>query len=249
MSQPDDITEEQPWMPTADVDGLAPSSADTWQKWKAAPSPHTMSAVLATVKPVIESAAGRFPGLNSDLMQSEGRRLAIQAVQSFDPTAGTSLNTHVFNHLRPLSRFAQKTRRAISIPRERGQEVSGFVKFNRDFLEENGREPSDHELMDGLGVSAKKLQSLRNGEFYEFAEGQTENSLEVDPGESRLARWTDLVYHDLPDRDRLIMDYRLGRNGREVLEPEAIAVKMGLDASYIRKRTTAISQRILEGVK
>ena len=246
---PPDTTEEAPWTPTTDVEGLAPSSTDTWRRWKAAPTPHNLSAVLATVKPVIASAASRFPGASPELVQSEGRRLAIQAAQSFDPEAGTSFNTHVFNHLRPIGRFAQKVTRAISVPREKGREISGFVKFNRDFLEDNGREPSDHEIRDHLGISNKKLQALRNGEFYEFAEGQTENPMEVDPGESRLSRWTDLVYHDLPDRDRLIMDHSLGRNGREQLDANQIAAKMKIDPSYVRKRTLVIANRILEGLR
>lgn len=246
---PTDTAEEAPWTPTAEVENVAPSSMDAWGRWKSAPTPHNLSAVLSTVKPIIASAASRFPGASPELLQSEGRRLAAQAVQSFDPSAGTSLTTHVFNHLRPIGRFAQKVTRAVSIPRERGREISSFVKFNHDFLEENGREPSDDEIRDHLGVSNKKLQTLRNSEFYEFPEGQTENSIEVDPGESRLSRWTSLVYHDLPQRDRLIMDLSLGRNGRKPMDVNQIAQQMKMDPSYIRKRTLAISKRILEGVQ
>jgi hypothetical protein len=166
-----------------------------------------------------------------------------------DPTAGTSLSTHVFNHLRPISRFAQKTMRVVSVPRERSEDIGRLVKFENDFLEENQREPMDHEVQDHFGIGADKLKNLRGGTFFEFPEGGTEGSVEVDPGESRLARWSQFVYHDLVPRDRAIMDHRMGNGGRPVLSPEEIAAKLHLDVSYVRKRAAAISQKILEGIK
>ncbi len=243
------IPEEPEWQVPADIDSAAPKAVSSWERWKSSPSPQTLSAVVKEVAPVINNAASRYHGINSHLMNAEGKRLAIQAIQSYDPSAQASLNTHVFNHLRPLGRFAQKTTRAVSVPRDRSEAVGRMLKFEREFAEEHQREPLDHEVQDHLGINTDRLEKLRRGVFFEFPEGGTENSVEVDPGESRLARWSHLVYHDLPPRDRLIMDYRMGNGGRAQLSPEEIAAKMKLDVSYVRKRAAAISQKILEGVR
>ena len=242
-------TEEPEWQAPPDIDQVAPKTVSAWQRWKATPSPHSLSSALKEVSPVIDGAVNRHAGVNSGLMRAEGKRLAIQAIKTYDPDAGTSLNTHVFNHLRPIGRFAQKTMRAISVPRERGEAIGNLLKFERDFLEENQREPLDHEVQDHLGISADKLTNLRGGTFFEFPEGAIEGVTETDPGESRIARWSHFVYHDLTPRDRTIMDHRMGNNGRPILSPEEIATKMGLDVSYVRKRAAAISQKILEGIR
>lgn len=248
MSDPNPA-EEPEWQAPDDIDSAAPKAVSSWERWKSSPSPQTLSAVVREVTPIISNAASRYPGINPHLMNSEGKRLAIQAIQSYDPSAQASLGTHVFNHLRPLGRFAQKTARAVSVPRDRSEAVGRLLKFEQEFAEEFQREPLDHEIQDQLGVSADRLGKLRRGVFFEFPEGGVEDSIEVDPGESRLARWSHLVYHDLPPRDRLIMDYRMGNGGRAQLSPEEIATKMKLDVSYVRKRAAAISQKILEGVR
>lgn len=242
-------TDEPDWSPPIDLDASAPDSVGAWDRWSKAPSPASLSGVLKTVKPVIDGAVARNKGVNEGLLRSEAKRLAIQAFKTFDPAAGASLNTHVFGHLRSLGRFSQKMTRAIDVPRERNEEIGRLVKFERDFQEQNLRDPLDEEVQDHFGISSKKLTKLRGGVFYEFPEGGLEGDLEFDPEESRLARWSAFVYQDLPPKDRLIMDHMTGAGGRPPLSPNDLAAKMGLDPSYVRKRAATIAQKILEGVK
>lgn len=220
-----------------------------WGQWKASPSPAAMSGVLKSLDPIISGTVSKFPGLNAGIARSHARSLAIQAVKTYDPSSGASLNTHVFNHLRPLSRFQRKSLRAVSIPREQSELVGRMLKFERDFQEENMREPTDEEVQDHLGVPLKKVHTLRSNAFFEFPEGAVENAIETDPGESRVARQAALVRHDLTPKDRLIMDHLMGAAGRKPLMAEEVASRLGLDPSYVRKRSKMIAERILEGVK
>jgi DNA-directed RNA polymerase specialized sigma subunit len=221
----------------------------SWESWKKAPSPAAMSTAIKSIDPVISSAVRRHPGINENLLMGEAKRLAVQAIKSFDPVQGTSLSTHVFNHLRPLSRFAERATKAVSVPRDFKAEVGGFVKARRDFEEENGREASDGEMRDILGINAKRLAKLNAGTFYEMPEGQIEGAVEQEDDESpKLNLWADYVYHDLSPRDKLIMDYRMGRNGKPIKEPQEIAAILKMDPSHVRKRTKSIAQQILDGL-
>lgn len=235
--------------PPPDLEKSAPDADLAYSRWKVAPSPHSMSDVLKGVEPVIKSQISRFPGTNETLLRSEARRLAVQAVKTYDPAHGSSLQTHVFNHLRPLARFTQKTSRAVTVPRDAREGIANLMRAKQDFMEEHGREPSDAELQDLTGLSGDKFSRLSGMAFYEMPEGKQETPVAVTPEDSRIGMWTDFVYHDLPNRDRLIMDYRLGRNGRPVTDVNKIAAILKVDPSYVHKRVKSIASQILQGVQ
>lgn len=239
----DSITPVLPVAPPA-----APSVPE-WNQWRDNPTPENLSSVLKVVQPTLDSAARRYPHINPAILGGEAKRLAVQAIKSYEPGAGASLTTHVFNHLRPLSRYSQTVTKAINVPRGAREGYAAYLGAKRDFMEENNREPHDAELMDILGVNRQKLTRLHQLGTYEFPEGQLENSPDVtNQDDRRLDLWADYVYHDLPDRDKMIMDLKMGRNGQQTLDSTAIAAKMGLHPSYINRRAQEIGQRILDGV-
>lgn len=240
LQEPEDSTEEL-------IDDI-PDATEAWNTWRQSPTPNSLSTVLRSVDPVIERSVSRFPGMNKSLMRGQAKSLAIQAFKTYDPQSGASLSTHVFNHLRPLSRFADRQTKVVSVPRDFRAQVAEFIKFKQDFFEEQGREPSDDEVANRMGLTKKQITKLNHGSFYEMAEGATEAPVEVSSDDDSLGTWVEFVYHDLPERDKLIMDYRIGRNGKPVLTAEQIAQKMNIDPSYVRKRSAVISKRILDGV-
>jgi hypothetical protein len=190
---------------------LGPGSVAVWKQWQAAPNPKTMSMVLKSVQPTIDAAIARHPRFNAGVLGGEAKRLAIQAIKNYDPTQSASLSTHVFNHLRPLARFTQEKSRAVHVPRDAREQYGKVVRAEQDFLEQHGRPATDYEIQDLLGIPRQKLNKLRQVGKFEFAEGAQENPIDVQQDDPALDLWTDYVYHSLPERDRQIMDYRLGR--------------------------------------
>lgn len=227
---------------------LGDDAASAWQQWKAAPSPKLMSAALKSVQPTIDTAISRQPRFNASVLGGEAKRLAIQAIKSFDPAHSASLSTHVFNHLRPLARYTQEMSRAVSVPRDAREQYGKVVRNEQDFEEEHNRPPTDWELQDRMGLSRERLAKIRQVGKYEFAEGALESSPDVQQEEPTVSLWTDYVYYSLPERDRQIMDYRLGRNGKTQLSTEDIAKRLGIDPSYVNRRAGVIAQQIVDGI-
>jgi DNA-directed RNA polymerase specialized sigma subunit len=230
------------------VPELGSDAMAAWNQWKAAPHPKLMSTVLKSVQPTIDAAIARHPRFNAGVLGGEAKRLAIQAVKTFDPAQNASLSTHIFNHLRPLSRYTQEMSRAVSVPREAREQYGKVVRAEQDFLEQNNRPPTDWELQDQLGISRERLAKIRQVGKFEFAEGALESAPDVQQEDPTISLWTDYVYHSLPDRDRQIMDYRLGRIGKTVLPTVEIAQRLGIDPSYVNRRAGQIAQQILDGV-
>jgi hypothetical protein len=234
--------------PADEAPDASPRGHQEWSQWKAAPTPGNLSLTLKALDPVISKAVSRYPKFHPAVMNAEAKRLAIGAIRSFDPNESASLSTHVFNHLRPMSRFSEEASRAVVIPREARTDVANLSKMQRDFMEENNREPNDSEIQDALGISGKKLTKLRNLSHYEFAEGALEESPESQQDDPMVRIWADYVYHDLNPRDKAIMDHRLGRNGRPVLSTEETAAKLGIHPTYVNRRAQEIAEKILRGI-
>jgi len=244
---PEPIEISTPEVPDASVP--ASLGMNEWKSWKESPTPNSMATVLRTVQPAINSAVRRFPNINPVVLGGEAKRLAIQAIKTYDPVHGAALPTHLFNHLRSLGRTSQTMAKAVSVPRPAREAFARYSQAKNDFVEERGREPHDHELQDILGVNQKVLQKLHGLGSYEMPEGAVENDPDVtDADDRRLDLWSEYVYHDLNDRDKLIVDMRLGRNGQKSMETDAIAAKLKIHPSYVNRKAQEIAEKILEGV-
>ena len=252
------IDEPTPPIPETDA-AEAPSLSEEqvgqvhgcWQHWKAHPTPQALADTLHAVRPALDRAVARYPGQNKTIVGAEAKRLAIGAIKTYDPAQGTSLSTHLFNHLRPLGRQLDNLGRGVSQSRLDRQRAAGFLAAQNDLRETHGREPSDGELQDHLGVSARELTKHRLAARGEVAEGQADHlgaATDDQEDEGRLGMWTDFVYHDLPGRDQKIVDMSMGRNGHKVCDTNEIAAHLGLSVQYVNRQRKEVAHRILEGV-
>jgi DNA-directed RNA polymerase specialized sigma subunit len=221
-----------------------------WEGWKKNPSQENLSRAVKQFDGLIDSSISSQNSINRTLLRSKAKLLAVDAIKTFDPSKGTKLSTHVYNHLRPIQRSAKDMVEISPLSRYYSDEAAQFIKFNQSFLEENGREPDDTEIMDGLGVSSKKLTKLNKLVKYEIPEGQLVGSIEQedDKESEKLNLWTEYVYNDLNTLDKKILDYKMGRNGHMSLSNEDIAIKLNLNPVDVSVRSQRIAERILNGV-
>ena len=219
-----------------------------WQNWKRKPGPESMAKVLNSVRPIINKSVSKFPKYNSAILGGEAKRLAIGAIKTFDPDRGASLPTHIYGHLKSLGRFASDVGPAVRKSRLERDRTSEYLGAVRDLTEINNREPSDDELRDRLLVDRKTLSKMRLAASGEVAESQLDYLPSQEEEDPRVGMWTNYVYHDLDSTGKLIMDYKLGRNGRPMLGTEAAAAKLGMNPDYLNRRAGEISKRILDGV-
>jgi hypothetical protein len=206
-----------------------------------------MAGVLRSVRPIVDKAVSRFPKYNAAVLGGEARRLTIAAVKSFDPAQGTKLPSHIYNHLKPMGRFASTLGSVSNKSRLDRERTAEYLKGIRDLTEINNREPLDEELRDYLRVDQKTLSKMRQASTAEVAEGQMEFLPDQQDEDPRMALWTEYVYRDLDPRGKLIMDYKLGRNGKPMLGTEELALKLNLNPDYVNRKAGEIAKRILDG--
>lgn len=222
---------------------LEPEYADAYGAWKAAPSPESNASMLRTLGPVIEGAARLHTGAVDPITIGHGRRLALEGLRRYDPAKGR-LQTHLYNHLQGLKRLSRRQTQALSAPERVVLERHGLEEAGRALESELNREPSDMELMDHLGIAAKRLARLRS-----YRPGVAEGTMEAsatglyggaDPAGERRSVWQDLVYSELSPIDQRIMEHTLGLHGRQPLENREIARRLRLSPGAISQRKAKI---------
>jgi len=61
--------------------------------------------------------------------------------------------------------------------------------------------------------------------------------------------WVHIVYHDLTQRDRFILEHKTGFGGKTVMSTEEIAKALGISPSTVANRVKIISDKLAEGWK
>jgi DNA-directed RNA polymerase specialized sigma subunit len=224
-----------------------------WRSWKADPTDEHASALLRQVSPLIQREVGKWAGtLARPLLETESKRLAMQAFHSFDPSRGAQLGTHVVNQLRKLSRLSYTNQNVARLPENKMLQFHAYHVGHEKLQDELGRAPTTDELADHLGWSIGHLEAFRKdiGRKELLESGGTEGSeagLHADDTQDHLV---DFIHHDLPPMQKSIFEHLTGYRGAEVLSNQDIQKKVGLTQgqySYAKARLLAHVEAVSSG--
>ena len=232
---------------------LEPEMADAWHAWKAADSPATRGALLSQVKPVLSSAVYSYAGAGaSPAVQGQAKLMALRAFGTYDPAKG-SMRTHLLSQLRSLQRTAAQGSQIISVPERVSLDRRHLMESEEQLRDKLGRDPSDMEVSARTGLSLKRLGYIRraapgtNSGSHMDAEGDVYSPVSTIPNAGGTDdAWADMIYHDLGDIDRTIMDYTLGLRGAKPLSNSDLAARLGLSAGAVSQRKAKIQAMLDE---
>ena len=88
---------------------------DAFEVWTKNPTKSTTGKLLVAIQPDIDRGVSAHASSPNPLIASHARRLALQAVRSYDP-AKAKLGTHIVNNLQGLKRISQKQTNVLSVP-------------------------------------------------------------------------------------------------------------------------------------
>lgn len=224
-----------------------------YHAWKAKPSPQTSAAFLKSISPVLDTAMTSYGRGGSPTLRSRAKLMALQAAGSFDPQKG-NLRTHLLSNLRGLQRAAAQQDQIISLPERVAIERNQLIEAENRLRDELGRDASDSEIADSLGLSTKRLTYLRKAKpataegtlTQSDAEGNLRTPATTPLSSPAADAWADFVYYDLSPTDQLIMDYALGRNGAPRLSVNEVAERLHLTPGAISQRSARIQAMLDE---
>ena len=184
---------------------------------------------------------------------SEGNIGLMTAVDRFDPSKGAKLSTYAAWWIRQsIKRALSNQSKTIRLPVHLGDKIAKVRRVALHMSEELGREPTDDELGEEIGITSEKVSQLKaasirpasldapvsDDDLTEFGEGVEDEQART-PFE--LLRDKDLhndvdgLFEALNDREKKIISQRFGFDGGARKTLEEIGRKLGVSRERIRQ--------------
>lgn len=211
---------------------------ELWKAWKAAPGPSTLKPLMAALDPVIQSEVNRWAA-NAPryALEQRGRQLTLEALQTYDPSRGAALNTHVTHRLRKLSREVYSHADPVRLPENKQLMVISLNRAAKELEAETGLPPSTTELAGHLGWSPSKVKSVRAQSIDSYVESQDSGAgLFVEAEREADDPRVTFYVMGLNPQDRIIFEHVTGWNDAEVLPVHRIATKLRMTPSQVNTR-------------
>ena len=236
----------------ASASASASPTDSAYEAWRANPTPETMKAVLDDLDPTINSEVQRFSG-PKPLLRSRARALAVKAVRSYDPASGAKLRSWVVTQLQPLSRY-NNSLKPVYVPEDAARKSYAISKAREAFVDEHGRDPTDEELADEVGVSVARLRKVQKMTPAVVNEPQATGEDDTTPDyaiyrDNPVQAATAAVYEGLDARDRRIFDMRTGSHGQKPAQGQDIASLLKVSPAFVTQRANAIAARIVDAAR
>ncbi len=210
--------------------------------------------IKANLRLVVKIARD-YEGLGLPLLDmiSEGNIGLMKAVERFDPAKGGKLSTYGSWWIKQcIKRALANQSKTIRVPVHMTDKISKMRRAATRLLEEFGREPTDEELGEDLGIPASRVAQMRmasvrpasldaligdedSNKFSDVVEDENADSpYEKLEGKAVKAMLQDMI-KNLGSREVEILRARFGLDGRRQMTLEEVSEGMGVTRERVRQ--------------
>lgn len=218
-----------------------------WRAWKQNPSDATLEPLLDSLQPLINQKVNEFTTAPVPPVAVRGAANAavMKALNSYSPTHGAGVGTHVFNHLRKVSATVHKYQNQARIPTHRIKQITPYKLAREELSERLGRPPDTIQLAEYLGWSAREVSRMETELSRQDLIASWDEPESIDDAEeSKEEEILHYIHQELDAEERLVFEYTLGFGGKPQLAAGKIAEVMGISKPRVSRIRNKISQKL-----
>lgn len=217
-----------------------------WKQWMATKDEEKLNQLFDSFQPLIHDATNKFryAPIPTEAIDLEAKRLFHRGLQTYDPTKGAKLNTHLFNQMKPLYRYVAKNQNISYIPEVRVRQIGTYKFTLQELREKLGRQPNASEVADSMGVDIGEITRLQKELRHQDITGLEDfEGYFISPSKKLNALY--YVYNDLGPKQKLVFEHLTGLTGKEKLgTSSAIARQINEPVKKVRTMRTEIGKRL-----
>jgi RNA polymerase primary sigma factor len=210
--------------------------------------------IKANLRLVVKIARD-YEGIGLPLLDliSEGNIGLMKAVERFDPKKGGKLSTYGSWWIKQsIKRALANQSKTIRLPVHLVDKISKMRRVGMKLQEELGREPTDEELADEMGMTAARVRQMRMAAIRPasldapIGDEDSNNFSDVVQDENATSPYEDLedktvtgmlqdMVKHLDEREATILRYRFGLDGGSEKTLEEVGEKFGVTRERVRQ--------------
>ena len=169
---------------------------DHWEQWTKSRSPEHLEPLLDLYQPLIRRKAQEYGAgavlIPPPALEAELTKHVIGAFETYDPTRGATLNTHVQTRIQKAKRYVIQHQNLAYIPENPAGKIGPIARATDQLTEDFGRIPTPQEIADHLKMPVKTVARIRGAVLRDV------------PGSSLMSDEADTSMHLGPREDEIL---------------------------------------------
>jgi hypothetical protein len=166
---------------------------DLWHQWKSnGEQPEHLQPLLKLYEPVVAQKIRKWkaPQVPESAFRAELQTHLIKALQTYDPSRGAALNTHVEARLPKAMRYNNRYQNLAYIPEGQSGHIGKIQRAQNQLTDELGRPPTTDELGDHLGMTPRRIDTILKSVKRDVPMGRSagEEAFDYSAGADRTGR-------------------------------------------------------------
>ena len=211
---------------------------DLYHAWKGSGDKKALGALIHSLHPIIYSEVRRVSGtLPEAAISAEAKKWAVRALQTFDPSKGVAVSTHVMNYLPKVRRLNYKFQNSARLPENLHLLFTEFKNASSHLENTLNREPTDEELAKHLGWSKPQVIKYKGSLYEDLIESGTQRPIETTQFNSNKFL-LDHLMDQLDEQEKLLL-----LNKGEMSAAD-LAKKLGVNISRLNYLSAKLRDKI-----
>jgi DNA-directed RNA polymerase specialized sigma subunit len=218
-----------------------------WHTWNTnGRKPEDLQPLIQSFRGLINSRANVYTNRLRDIppaaIKAEFTNHAVTAFETYDPSKGAGLYTHINNHLKKGRRFITTYQNVARIPENRVYQIRQFQDAETRLNDQLNRPPTQLEIADHLKWSPRQVDLMQK----EIRKAHYTGGFQSDPTDISPSRHQEIVRllpYELTPEENSVFEHIYGIGGKPVLSPGQIAKKLNMSAPKVSRLKKSIADK------